>query len=152
MGEKPTLLEKLRKNREEQELLRAELKDNPEVLDEAKKALEAIDKKIAKAKEGMEKLTSERKDAADIIAMLTGGRATRAARAPSGTGKSKLANEFLNELGVGAQVTPKDIAEVSGMIGGAAGAYLARLKSSGYVTQEAPRTPYTIAKLPEVAS
>ena len=151
MGEKPTLLEKIRRNREEQERLRAELKENPEVLEEAAKALAAVDKKIDKAKEAMEKLNKERAGAAEIVAMLTVGKVSKAKRAPSGTGKSKIANEFLHEIGVGGQVTPKDIAEISGMIGGAAGAYLKRMKDTGYVTQEAPRTPYTIAKLPELA-
>ena len=150
MGNQPTLLERLRKNREEQEKLRTELKDNPEVLEEATKALEAVDKKIDKAKETMEKLNTERAEAAAVIAMLTGGRASATKRAPSGTGKSKQANELLHELGVGAQLSPKDIAEATGMLGGAAGAYLARMKANGYVTQEQPRTPYTIVRLPEL--
>lgn len=147
MAEKnETLYEKLLKIRKEEEALRAELKEHPEELKSAEAELAKLDKAIATANEKLAKLKEDRKRAADIVSVMTGGRPGR--RAPSGRGKSKKAFEYIASKGVGASVTAKEIAEATGMIGGAAGAWCKRNVEAGFLEQEAPREPYYIVKVP----
>lgn len=151
MSKKPTLLERLQKIREQEEAVRTELKEHPEELELAKKELEEFDKKIEVSKKALEDLFAVRKKSAEMISLLTGAKllGEKAGRAPGGRGKSKDALELIKQKGIGGTITPKEVAEASGMIGGASGAFLKRLMDAGYLDQNAPREPYTIVSFPE---
>ena len=148
MAKKITLYERLLKIREEEEKLRTELKEHPEELKSAQVELKKIDAEVVNTNKKLADLKVKRKRAAEIVSVMTGGRIRKAGRAPSGRGKSKIAFEYIASKGVGAMVTVKGIADASGMLGGAAGAWTRRAVDAGFLEQEAPRMPYTIVKVP----
>jgi len=131
--------------------IRAQLREDPEILEEMAGELQELEDEIVEVQAKLTELNTQKATITSQIALIKGTTAKKAAGGGGGTGrgKSKLAAEYINVQGINATITPNDlkVPEI-GMVGGYPGTWLTKQVELGYLEKLGQGNYKVIKKFP----
>lgn len=132
----------------EADKIRAQLREDPEILDQLAGSLQELDDRIEETQKVLTGLNAERAVISNQLALIKGTTAKKGKKGEVKTrGKAKEAALWINSQGLEAVITPSDlkVPEI-GMVGGYPGTWLSKMAEAGYFEKIA-QGEYKLLKL-----